>query len=482
MAEGDHLNWICPDISAYWKLGLVHHSDQVVLQAIEGTHQFQFSASEGYALRYFTGQFTVAQVQQRCQQQFESITGDFVMELLQKLVSLGLLAIAETEGKAKTEAAVPSESSTISPKLKSCVQWIAHPDGYWLLRNSETVTFLQVSDRDHAIIEDLEQLSPQAITQRYAITPQELQYLMRLLVATGMLEGTSPPQPAPKKFQPMQLMCFKRRLCNPDRWLSRYVDSLRWIWTRPAFFCLLLLLTVSAVVGWHQQAQIGLTAQHLLQHRQWVGVLGFLLLTAIVVTLHELGHAFTLKHYKGIVPEVGLMFMMLMPVAYTNTTDQYGLPKRRQRALVVGAGVLCQLTIGAIAFWVWNASASGTGLWTTSYLLMVAALLTVAVNLNPLARFDGYYLTVALTGINNLRRRSFQFYQDLLSCQPSPEQGSDRWVLAAYAPLSFLYILCVFGFLLMRIGDWTLSHMPMTALVLLMAWAVYFWMPSAETR
>ena len=206
------------------------------------------------------------------------------------------------------------------------------------------------------------------------------------------------------------------------------------------------------------------------------------MLTAIVVTLHELGHAFTLKHYKGIVPEVGLMFMMLMPVAYTNTTDQYGLPKRRQRALVVGAGVLCQLTIGAVAFWVWNASATGTGLWTTSYLLMVAALLTVAVNLNPLARFDGYYLTVALTGINNLRRRSFQFYQDLFNAQPSPEQGSDRWVLAAYAPLSFLYILGVFGFLLMRLGDWTLSHMPMTALVLLIAWAVYFWMPSAETR
>jgi putative peptide zinc metalloprotease protein len=52
-----------------------------------------------------------------------------------------------------------------------------------------------------------------------------------------------------------------------------------------------------------------------------------------VVTLHELGHAFTLKYYGGIVPEIGLLIMMLMPAAYTNTTDSYCLVKRRQRIL-----------------------------------------------------------------------------------------------------------------------------------------------------
>jgi putative peptide zinc metalloprotease protein len=462
-------HWICPDLTPYWQLGQLRNSNQVILQALEGNQAFYFSEIEGYALRYFTGQFTVAQVQQFCQQQFNAALADhFVMELLQTLVNRKLL--------------IRDEPVVSAPRFKASVHWIAHPDGYWILRNSEDVTFLQVSDRDKAILDVWEHGSPQAITQQFNITPEALQYLVRLLVVTGMLEGTTPPKPQPRKFHPMQLMFFKRRLCNPDRWLTRHVHALGWIWTKRSFFILLILLTFSGLIGLHQQAVIGLTAQQLLQHRQPAVALTFLLLTAIVVTLHELGHAFTLKHYQGIVPEMGLMFMLLMPVAYTNTTDQYSLPKRRQRALVVGAGVLCQLTIGAIAFWIWNSAASGSWLWMTSYLLMVAALITVALNLNPLARFDGYYLAVALTGINNLRRRSFQFYKHLFSLQPSPEQGRDRWVLAAYAPLSFLYITGVFGFLVLRLGDWIISHIPITALGLLTVWAVYFFTPSATTQ
>jgi putative peptide zinc metalloprotease protein len=168
------------------------------------------------------------------------------------------------------------------------------------------------------------------------------------------------------------------------------------------------------------------------------------------------------------------MLMMLMPVAYTNTTDQYSLPKQRQRLFVVGAGVLCQLTIAAVAFWSWNCTATGSWLNIASYLLMSAALFTVAVNLNPLARFDGYYLAVAWSGINNLRQRSFQYCKTLLSLQPSPEQGKDRFILALYAPFALLYTLSVFGYLLLRVGDWTITHIPATALVLFILWALYY--------
>lgn len=104
---------------------------------------------------------------------------------------------------------------------------------------------------------------------------------------------------------------------------------------------------------------------------------------------------------------------------------------------------------------------------------MMAALFTVALNLNPLAKFDGYYLAVALTGINNLRQRSFQFYKDLLHHRPNPEIGRDRLLLAVYAPFSLLYILSVFGFLLLRVGNWIVTYIPMTALVLLTVWLLY---------
>ena len=111
---------------------------------------------------------------------------------------------------------------------------------------------------------------------------------------------------------------------------------------------------------------------------------------------------------------------------------------------------------------------------------MVASLFTVAINLNPLAKFDGYYLASAVTGINNLRGRSFMFYGHLLRLQLGPERPCDRLILAAYAPFSFLYILSVFGFLFARVIDWTLTNIPFIALVLLLLWAIYFYMPSDQ--
>lgn len=441
----------------------------MVLYAIDSSHQFCFSAAEGYALRYFTGYYRITHVQQLCQQHYgDQISAQHVVELVQKLIEFGLLA-----------SATPP---TPQVQLKAVVHWIQHPDGYWILRNPEDVTFLQVSERDKHCIEQLQQYSLETVAQAYQISVSDLQYLLRLLRVTGMIAGTQPPQPSRGKFTPLHLTFFKLRLFNPDPWLNHWVTRLGWIWTQSFFVLLIMVLLATVVMGLHERAELQLTAQLLLSHKTPSTALAFIGLSAIVITLHELGHALTLKHYRGIVPEMGLMFMLLVPVAYTNTSDQYSLPSRRQRALVVAAGVLCQLAIASLAFWVWNSAARGSWLSSASFLLLVAALLTVAVNLNPLARFDGYYLSVALSGINNVRRRSFQFYRDLFSGRQTKEQGQTQWVLAAYAPFSFLYLLTVFGFLLLRLGDWTLTHLPLTALVVLALWAVYFFTPTTNVK
>ncbi|MDY7015187.1 MAG: hypothetical protein SVX43_16635, partial [Cyanobacteriota bacterium] len=198
--------------------------------------------------------------------------------------------------------------------------------------------------------------------------------------------------------------------------------------------------------------------------------------------LHELAHAFTLKQYGGMVPEMGVMLMCLFPAAYTDTTDAYCLVKRRQRVLVVAAGVLCQLGVAAIAFWLWMVAVPGSGLNVGSYLLLAAALFTVAINLNPLAKFDGYYLAVAATGINNLRSRSFLFYLKLMTGKPIEEKARDAWILALYAPLSLAYLWLVFGFLFARLADWILMNAPFLTLTLLALWAIYYFFPSKLGR
>ncbi len=478
--------WICPDITPYWKLSQLPDSDRIALKAIEGNLRVLFSAAEGCALRYFTGKFTVSQVQNLCQQQFGAdISPDFIAQLLQKLVELNILELPAPAVGAVPPCPPPPapalQNKGGSPNLKSCVQWIEHPEGYWILRNPEDVTFLQVSDFDKAIVDELGSQNIGAIASQFSIPPDYIKQLLQMLTATAMLEGTTPPKPPKRKFTPMQLLSFRVRLFNPDPFLTRTIDNLRWIWTRPSALILLTFLAFSAAFGLNHRETILHAGQQLLVAYGGNLFIPFALLSVLVVSLHELGHAFTLKNYNGIVPEIGLLIIMFVPAAYTNTTDSYCL-SRFKRVLVVGAGILVQLIIWAVALWLWMFTIPGNWLHDTSYLLMAAALFTVALNLNPLAKFDGYYLASAISGINNLRSRAFGLYANLLRGKPIHETPGDALFLAIYAPFSLAYIYFVFGFLLLRIADWTLSNIPTTALILLTIWAIYFYFPSKKTN
>ena len=499
----DCAEWICPDLTPYWTIAEVRDSDQIVFKAKEGSLRALFSSAEGLALRYFIGYHTVREIQAKCEQELGDRTpANLLVELLQKLIQLGILAwtpeqeeeplqepLQETDMTSPEVNAASEEnpedelagSGSNSPGLKSCVHWIEHPDGYWILRNPEDVTFLQTGDRDKRIIDQVGNQPPEAIAQQFSVSPAYVKRLLQMLAATAMLEGSKPPERPKKKFNPMQLLFFRIPLFNPNEWLNKHIDSLRWIWTRSFAFLLGAFLISSAIVGTNRWEAVLYQGQQMLAAHGGSLLIPFALLSALVVGLHELGHAFTLKNYGGIVPEIGLLFIMMMPAAYTNTTDSYCLVKRLQRFLVVAAGVLVQFTIWAIAFWLWNWATPASWLQTSSYMLMVSALVTVAVNLNPLAKFDGYYLAVALSGINNLRGRSFGFYGNLFRGKPTQEKGRDALVLAIYAPFSLVYIWFVFGFLVWRIADWSLTNIPATSLMLLIIWLIYFYFPSDKS-
>ncbi|MCL1464371.1 M50 family metallopeptidase [Argonema galeatum] len=447
---------ICPDITVNWQLGQLRKANKVILQSKTDNRRYEFEATEGHALRHFTGQFTMGQVQDSCSFLcHQTIEDDFVVKFQQKLTDLGILETATKEQQLEPTPEIPNFSI---PPLKPTVQWIRHPDGYWLLRNPEDIAFLQVNDIDKPVISQLGKLPLPEIIEKYDISREQLEYLLQMLAATGMLEGTKPAKP-PRKFTLLQLLFFKFPLFNPDSWLTQHLNKVRFIFN-PIFSALLLaFLSSSIAIGISRQAEIIQASRDLWSKGFTNLILPFALLIMLVVSLHELGHAFTLKHYGGIVPEIGLMFICLLPGAYTNTTDAYSLVKRRQRALVMVAGVLCQLVIWAIALWIWMLSNSVTWLHQTSYLLMVAAQLTLALNLNPLNRFDGYYLAVAMTGINNLRQKSFKFYAQMLKGEPSLERPNDQLILAAYAPCCLIYIVWVFGYLLFWLGNLLLANL-----------------------
>ena len=439
----DYQAWICPNLLIHWEIIPAPDSNQVILQAIKAEQKFLFSATEGYALKHFDGTLTVKQVQQKCLSQFgQEIDSTFMIKLLEKLADLKVLAIPKNNKIQKNSTDLQTTTTKNFYRLKSDVQWIRHPDGYWLLRlqNTDSIAYMQISNHDKKLIVNLSKLPVETIIDKFKINPQYVQGLLQKLAVKGMLEGIEPPK-AKKKFSILQILFFKFRLFNPENFLNRNINKLRFIFTAECFFLICAFLGFSLFIAFDKQENIYNFGQQLWSNQGFSLIIPFVLLMMLVVSVHELGHAFTLKHYKGVVLEIGLLFVCLLPGAYTNTTDAYGLVKRRQRTLVMAAGVICQVVIWGIALCLWSISKPGNWFYTTTFLLMLAAQFTLAINLNPLNKFDGYYLVEAMTGINHLRKRSFAYYAQLWRREPSPERTQDTMMLTLYAPACLLYMI-----------------------------------------
>ncbi len=192
-------------------------------------------------------------------------------------------------------------------------------------------------------------------------------------------------------------------LTNPDRFLERTLPWARRLATRAS-------VIVVAVVG-----LIGLY----LVSREWDAFLATLVdvftITGLVTTaislvflkvLHELAHAYTAKHYGCRVPVIGVAFILAFPMLYTDVTDAWRLPSRRQRLMVDAAGMLMDLAISCLAIFAWAFLPPGPAKSIAFSLATTAFLLSIVMNINPLMKFDGYHMAVDWLGLDNLHDRA----------------------------------------------------------------------------
>lgn len=168
--------------------------------------------------------------------------------------------------------------------------------------------------------------------------------------------------------------------------------------------------------------------------------------------LHELGHAMTADRYGCRVPTMGVAFLVLWPVLYTDTSDAWKLASRRQRLAIGAAGMAAELALAAFATVAWSLLPDGA-LRSACFLLATSTwILTLAVNLNPFMRFDGYYLLSDALDIANLQDRSFALARWWLRERlwgfgdPPPEVWSAqrRRLLIGYAFATWIYRFFLF--------------------------------------
>ncbi len=306
-------------------------------------------------------------------------------------------------------------------------------------------------------------------------------------------QDTPPPTPSQRPGQEKRnLLAWRMPLADPDHWLNRHTT-----WARRLFSSVGLLvwscLMVALVVG----LALHLTALN--NHAsQWMHTPRYLLLSLLlypcIKALHEMGHALAVKRWGGAVHEVGLTWMMLMPVPYVNASASHAFPQAWQRAVVSAAGIQCELALAAVGLWVWQGSEPGLVKDLGFIVWFIGCASTLLFNANPLQRLDGYHLMTEALHLPNLAMRSRQAWQTRLHSwlkgeadhtkrqDMAPEAAGEHHWLLFYAPLAWAYQLAlwtglcwwagsissVLGWGLAAISVWTLLLKP---LVDLLKWA-----------
>ncbi|MCE4555220.1 hypothetical protein [Pelomonas cellulosilytica] len=238
-------------------------------------------------------------------------------------------------------------------------------------------------------------------------------------------------------------------LVDPDAWLGRVVAALGPLkgWAGVALWLAVVLPAVLLAPS-HWSELTGNINERLLAVDNLVLLA---ILFPLLKTAHEVGHGLAAKRFGGEVHEMGVMLLVFFPVPYVDASSSAAFESRWPRMLVGAAGMLTELFIAALAFYLWLALEPGFARSLAFNVIVLASVTTLMFNANPLLRYDGYYIFADAIESPNLGQRSTDYWAWLLryhlfgqhQAEPPPStKGERRWFLV-YAPLALAYRLFV---------------------------------------
>ncbi len=290
-----------------------------------------------------------------------------------------------------------------------------------------------------------------------AFSEQEATSVCLWLVETGLAtptEGsfeaaTGQPASLSSLFNPFWM---KLPLLRPERLLDLLLPWTRWFFKGPALVATLALWIAVGVVltghtkeFWSDSRQVFSSNNWLLLSIVWV----------VLKVLHEFGHGLACRYHRGRVTEMGVVFVLFAPMAYVDVTSSWGFRSRWKRMHVAAGGILVELTIAALAALCWTQATTPFSRHLLHNIVVSASLTTLVFNINPLMRFDGYFILEDLLDIPNLASTASRWLQSRYARffygeqRPVPvPSGLTGHVIRSYALLSAVWRLTVSASLL----------------------------------
>lgn len=242
---------------------------------------------------------------------------------------------------------------------------------------------------------------------------------------------------------------FRVPLARPAAFLDRTLPIARLFVGRVALACVATL----TALGFYLLLRHWGEASEGLRRQMTLGGAGVFALTLFVMKIfHELGHAYVATAQGVRVRSMGVAFMVMTPMLYTDVTDAWRLPSRRRRMAIDIAGVAVEMAIGGVALFLWAFLPPGAGRDAALVVAVSAWAMSLAVNLSPFMRFDGYYILADMIGVRNLQPRAFALVRwamrevlfDLGAPCPDALRDGKRAFVIAYGVGTMIYRLFLF--------------------------------------
>ena len=243
----------------------------------------------------------------------------------------------------------------------------------------------------------------------------------------------------------MNPMAVRIPLWDPDSFLNRFPKIIGLLWSRwGALLWLAVVLPALIMVpmNWPELTH-NFSDRVLAVHNLFLLWLVF----PVIKALHEMGHASATKAGGGEVHDMGLIFLVLIPVPYVEASAATVFKSKYERALVGAAGMIVELFIASLAFYLWMLSEPGAMRAIMFNVMLIAGVSTLAFNGNPLLRYDAYYILADLIEMPNLANRSLKYWEYLIKRyvigitdveQPHATSGEKAWFMF-YGPASAIY-------------------------------------------
>jgi putative peptide zinc metalloprotease protein len=242
---------------------------------------------------------------------------------------------------------------------------------------------------------------------------------------------------------------FRVPLLRPQTHLQRLAARLDWLFSPLTAWLVLgasllgILLTVQQWDGFTHAVVESFSLD---------GLFSFALALILAKTLHELGHALVATRQGVRVAHMGIAFVVLWPMLYTDTSESWKLTRASQRLAIASAGILTELALAGLATLGWALCADGPLRNGLLYLATTSWILSLALNASPFMRFDGYFILSDLLNFPNLHERASALARVALRrrllglMEPWPESfpARQRQALVGFAILTWMYRLVLF--------------------------------------